>query len=139
MVRTPDQRHTQPPSRSMFRRLWLRSLSVKRPQSILAFAALALGAAVASLLMNLYGGAERKMRSDFRSYGPNVILAPTAASHSEKAGSTPSPGGLIDASTLAQLQGKLQGVGLTGSKVATVPVLYTVVSARSPGNPGLSS
>jgi hypothetical protein len=66
-------------SNSMFWRVWLRSLAVKRPQSALAFAALALGATVGSVLLNIYGDARRKMQDEFRAYGPNVILAPSQA------------------------------------------------------------
>jgi putative ABC transport system permease protein len=120
--------------RSMFWRVWLRSLAVKRPQSALAFAALALGAAVASLLLNLYGGARRKMQSEFRAYGPNVILAP-ATDQPATADSATSPGRLIEASLLARLQSELRSAGLPASKPSAVPVLYTVVSARPVGKP----
>lgn len=122
----------------MFWRVWLRSLSVKRPQSTLAFAALALGAAVASLLLNLYGGARRKMQSEFRAYGPNVILSP-ATGRMGPQGSTPGPDGLIEASVFAQLQTELQSLGLAESRAATVPVLYAVVSARSAGKAGAAA
>ena len=138
MPQLPDQTVIHSPNRAMFWRVWLRSLSVKRPQSALAFAALALGAAVASLLLNLYAGARHKMQSEFRAYGPNVILAPAAAKPGP-GDSTPSPGGLIDASVLAQLQSELHSLGLPESRAATVPVLYTVVSARSAGKSGAAA
>src|SRR5579863_3424198 len=62
--------------RSLFWRLWLRSLTVKRPQAALAIGSVLVGAAVASMLLNLYGDARRKMTQEFRAYGPNVVLAP---------------------------------------------------------------
>ncbi len=57
-------------------RLWWRALSVKRPQAVLALISLMVGAAVMSMLLNLYGGVRRKMTQEFRGYGANVILAP---------------------------------------------------------------
>ena len=61
-------------------RLWWRALSVKRPQAILALLSLMVGAAVISMLLNLYGGVRRKMTQEFRGYGANVVLAPAAVS-----------------------------------------------------------
>ena len=57
-------------------RFWWRSVSFKRPQSVLALFSLLVGAAVMSMLLNLYGGVRRKMTQEFRAYGPNVVLAP---------------------------------------------------------------
>jgi putative ABC transport system permease protein len=65
-----------PMRRSLFFRLWWRSVSVKRPQAALALLSLLVGAAVMSMLLNLYGGVRRKMTQEFRAYGPNVVLAP---------------------------------------------------------------
>jgi len=131
----------------MFWRVWLRSLAVKRPQSLLAFAALALGATVASLLLNLYGGAQRKMQSDFRSYGANVIVAPASRGTADADGSPPgrprtglaseatpsstarSPGGLIDAAKAAELHSRLQSIRPDAANILAVPVLYVVASA----------
>ncbi len=61
---------------SLFWRLWWRALSLKRPQALLAVGSLLIGAAVASLLLNLYGDVRRKMTQEFRAYGANVVLAP---------------------------------------------------------------
>ena len=57
-------------------RLWWRSVSVKRPQAALALLSLLVGGAVMSMLLNLYGGVQRKMTQEFRAYGANVVLAP---------------------------------------------------------------
>ncbi|HEY6291161.1 MAG TPA: FtsX-like permease family protein [Terriglobia bacterium] len=118
---------------SMFLRVGLRSLAVKRPQSALAFAALALGATVASLLLNLYGDARRKMQDEFRSYGPNVIVAPSRIESAARTGemdAAGNPGGLLDAAITAQIQGKLQSLAPGAPKAIMAPVLYAVVSAR---------
>ncbi len=64
---------------SMFWRLWWRAVSVKRSQAALALASLAVGAAITSMLLNLYGDVRRKMTEDFRSYGANVVVTPAPA------------------------------------------------------------
>src|SRR5580704_8264312 len=94
---------SQSVNHSMFWRDWLRSLAVKRPQSALAFAALALGATVASLLLNVYGDARRKMQDEFRSYGPNVVLAP-AAPQSKASDPAGNRAALMDASLVQQIE-----------------------------------
>jgi putative ABC transport system permease protein len=60
----------------MFWRLWWRAVSVKRSQAALALGSLAVGAAITSMLLNLYGDVRRKMTEDFRAYGANVVIAP---------------------------------------------------------------
>ena len=62
----------------MFWRLWWRAVSVKRSQAALALGSLAVGAAITSMLLNLYGDVRRKMTEDFRSYGANVVIAPAS-------------------------------------------------------------
>jgi putative ABC transport system permease protein len=114
----------------MFWRVWLRSLAVRRPQSALALAALALGAAVASMLLNVYGDAHRKMQEEFRAYGPNLILAPAGIETSPGA-SSGSLGGLMDREVLGQIQDKLLSLGPVDSKTVAVPVLYVVASAQA--------
>lgn len=63
---------------SLFWRLWLRSLTVKRSQAALAIGSLLVGATVTSMLLNLYGDVRRKMMSEFRAFGANVVVAPAA-------------------------------------------------------------
>jgi putative ABC transport system permease protein len=74
MNRRPEQ--TGSVRRSLFLRLWLRSLTVKRPQAALALSALLVGAALAAALLNLNGGVRRKMTQEFRAYGANAIVSP---------------------------------------------------------------
>jgi putative ABC transport system permease protein len=66
----------------MFWRMWFRWLTVRRPQALLALVSLAVGATVASTLIDLYGGVRRKMTEEFRAYGANIVLAPTSAGRS---------------------------------------------------------
>lgn len=65
--------------RSLFLRLWLRSLTVKRPQAALALGAILVGAALAAALLNLHRGVARKMTQEFRAYGANVLVSPRSA------------------------------------------------------------
>ena len=131
ITRSSDHPMTRSPNRSMFWRVWLRSLSVKRPQSLLAFAALALGATVASLILNMYGDARRKMQGEFRAYGPNVVVSAAnrgaLGRYSTSSANAPSEelgGGLMDASLAGDLQRHLpRGVNV-------VPVFYLVAWAR---------
>jgi len=75
-LETPVPPFRRRPARGAPLRLWWRALSVKRPQAVLALISLMVGAAVMSMLLNLYGGVRRKMTQEFRGYGANVILAP---------------------------------------------------------------
>ena len=113
---------------SMFFRVWFRSLSVKRPQSLLAFAALALGATVASLILNMYGDARRKMQGEFRAYGPNVVVSAAnpggSSTPSATAAAAELSGGTMDASLIGDLQKHLP------AGASAVPVLYSVAWAR---------
>ena len=84
---------------SLFWRLWLRALTVKRLQAGLAIGSLLVGAAVTSMLLNLYGDVHRKMTREFRAYGANVVVAPSAAR-----GNTRSAGNLMDEGLLEQLK-----------------------------------
>ncbi len=90
---------TQSSKGSMFWRLWWRAVSVKRSQAILALGSLAVGAAITSMLLNLYGDVRRKMTEDFRAYGANVVIAPVPA----KAGDAAAPSAVMDESSLKPL------------------------------------
>src|SRR6266516_5620427 len=68
----------KPTRNSLFWRLWLRALTVKRAQTGVALVSLLLGAATVSMLANLYSGARRKMTQEFRTYGANVVVAPAS-------------------------------------------------------------
>lgn len=120
-------------NRSMFWRLWLRSLTIKRPQAALAIASLMVGAAVASMLLNLYGDVHRKMTEEFRAYGPNLILAPAEFSKQGDANSG-TISRVMDQSAMDRLSPILaQTPGATA-----VPVLYSVAALkRMPADPRL--
>lgn len=120
--------------RSLFWRLWLRSLTVKRPQAALAVASVLVGAAVASMLLNLYGDVRRKMSQEFRAYGPNVVVGPAASSvptlaSNALAASSSNPdtvAGIMDKAVIDSLAPFAQ----RGNGFAAVPVLYAVTQVK---------
>ena len=116
--------------RSLFWRLWFRSLVVRRPQAALAVISLLVGATLASMLLNLYSDAHRKMTQEFRSYGANIILSSKGTVASGQA----AVGGLMDGATFQQvesLRSKINGL-------VAAPVLYLVVRiSRVPAEPRL--
>ncbi len=103
----------------MFWRLWWRAVSVQRSQAALALGSLMVGAAIASMLLNLYGDVRRKMTEDFRAYGANVVVAPASTgSNAGVEGST-----MVEDSALqplAQFARETPGTSFA-------PVLYGVV------------
>lgn len=117
---------------SMFWRLWLRSISVRRPQAALAIGSVLVGAAVTSTLLDLYGDVRRKMSQEFRAYGPNVVLSarPLGSGGTDRraAASTDSrnSAGVIDEDVMRRLdrfRAERSGLG-------AVPVLYAVAGLR---------
>jgi putative ABC transport system permease protein len=114
--------------RSLFWRIWLRSLIVKRPQAALAVGSLLVGAAVAAALLNLYGDVRRKMTQEFRAYGANVILAPAVAPGTSPAATTMDEQVVIPLKDSAR---RLKGL-------AFAPVLHVVARVKPvPADPRL--
>jgi putative ABC transport system permease protein len=60
----------------MFLRFILRALEYRKQRLLLSFSALAIGAALATVLFGIYGTVERRMREEFRSYGANIAAVP---------------------------------------------------------------
>ena len=142
-------------------RLWWRALSVKRPQAILALASLTVGAAVMSMLLNLYGGVRRKMTQEFRGYGANVVLAPGSESSvtrphplvaspkgegNQSRAALPSPGGegtegwgeAWGATMDQAIVNSVPQFGGNDRSVTALPVLYAVARLeRIPPDPNL--
>src|SRR2546422_4267945 len=115
------------PSRlKMFWRLLLRSIFVKRPQAALAVGSLLVGAAVTSMLLNLYEDVHRKMTQEFRAYGANVVLSPRAADSRDPFRT----GGVMDEDVLSRLEAYRNRI----PDLAARPLLYVVVRLRrAPG------
>lgn len=62
----------------MFARLVQRSLWQRKSRALVALSALTVGATLTAALLNLHLDAQRKIRSEFRRYGPNLMLTPRA-------------------------------------------------------------
>jgi len=62
----------------MFRRLVRRLLFANRGRLFVILLALSAGAAVSAALLNLQTDAKRRINSEFRSFGPNVLITPNS-------------------------------------------------------------
>src|SRR5690348_14971870 len=60
----------------MFLRFIIRALQYRKQRLVLSFAALAIAAALATVLFGIYGTVERRIRDEFRSYGANIAAVP---------------------------------------------------------------
>lgn len=65
-------------NRSMFRRLLCRLLFANRGRLFVILLALSAGATVSAALLNLQTDAKRRLTSEFRSFGANVVVSPRA-------------------------------------------------------------
>ena len=116
---------TDKPTR-LFWRAWWRSLSVRRPQALVAVLALGVGAGVAAMLLNLFSSVHRKMTEEFRAYGANVIVSPPA---DPKGGAALFDQGVLD---------RVKRVGEGRKAFTAVPVLSVVARlGRLPSDPRL--
>jgi putative ABC transport system permease protein len=83
----------------MFLRFILRALQYRKQRLLLSFAALAIAAALATVLFGIYSTVESRMRDQFRSYGANIAAVPVSgstvplsiATAAEKLGATAAP------------------------------------------------
>ena len=73
----------------MFLRFIVRALVYRKQRLILAFAALAVAATLATVLLGIYGSVERRLREEFRAYGANIIAVPASG--------TSIPAGIVEA------------------------------------------
>jgi putative ABC transport system permease protein len=60
--------------RSMFVRMMIRAAVLRRGRAASALLAMVVAAAVATAMMNLYVDVQAKLRSEFRSYGANIVV-----------------------------------------------------------------
>jgi putative ABC transport system permease protein len=73
----PDRRSI---NRSMFWRIERRLFSANRGRAFVILLALGAGAAITSALLNLQMDAKRRINTEFRSFGANVVVSPRADS-----------------------------------------------------------
>ena len=69
-------------NRSMFWRLIRRSLFANRGRLLVILLALGAGAAITAALLNLQVDAKRRITTEFRSFGPNVLITPRTSGDS---------------------------------------------------------
>jgi putative ABC transport system permease protein len=62
------------PSVSMFARMLVRAAVLRRGRAASALLAMIVAAAVATTMMNLYVDTQAKLRTEFRSYGANIVI-----------------------------------------------------------------
>jgi putative ABC transport system permease protein len=83
----------------VFLRFILRALEYRKQRLLLSFSALAIGAALATVLFGIYGTVESRMREEFRGYGANIAAVPVSGKTvplamipaAEKLGATAAP------------------------------------------------
>jgi putative ABC transport system permease protein len=113
---------TRSKNRQMFWRIVRRLLGANRGRLFVILLALAAGAAVTAALLNLQVDARRRITSEFRAFGPNVLVLPKNTS-------------LSGSGTLPESIIRSVPVNLPAGRVAVKSLLYFVaaVSAPQPG------
>ena len=102
------------PTNAMFWRIVRRLLTANYARLFVILLALGAGAAVTSALLNLQIDAKRRLTTEFRALGANVIVAPRDVG-------TDGNGATLDASVLAQLPAEYEG-----KPVPAVAFLYVI-------------
>lgn len=110
-------------NRAMFWRILRRLLSANRARLCVMLLALAAGAAVTAALLNLQVDAKRRLTTEFRAFGANIIVAPRGTT--EKGGN---PAALLNESTLETIRRRVANDGVA------VPFLFMVAHARKDGD-----
>jgi putative ABC transport system permease protein len=122
------------PDRKMFWRIIRRLLAANRGRLFVILLALGAGAAITAALLNLQVDAKSRITTEFRAFGPNVLIAPKGPS-SSSSGTLPEsvihsvplnlPSGSVTASVALYV---IAGVSVPSSKKS----LPAVVSGTSP-------
>ena len=109
---------------SMFWRIERRLLTTNCGRLVVILLALGAGAAVTSALMNLQLDAKKRLTTEFRALGANVVVTPRQTN-----GDTNSAGGTIDQELLAQLPKEYEG-----KTVPAVGFLYVIAEVAKAGS-----
>jgi putative ABC transport system permease protein len=104
-------------SRAMFWRILRRQVFANRGRLLVVLLALSAGAAITAALLNLEVDAKRRLSSEFKSFGANVVVRPHGASN------------LLD-ENISQRIPSYSGAG----PIAKADFLYAVVEASAAGN-----
>jgi len=106
-------------NRAMFWRILRRLLGANRGRLFVMLLALGAGAAVTAALLNLQVDAKRRLTTEFRAFGPNVLLVPR--------GSSGSSSGTLRESTIDRVPGNLPG-----GRVTVSSSLYLIINVSVP-------
>jgi putative ABC transport system permease protein len=102
-------------NRGMFWRIIRRLLGANRGRLFVILLALGAGAAVTAALLNLQVDAQRRLSTEFRAFGANLVMAPKSR------GAYPAADALLNQSLLRNLPSEFQG-----HSVISVPSLYLI-------------
>ena len=106
-------------NRAMFWRILRRLLGANRGRLFVMLLALGAGAAVTAALLNLQEDAKRRITTEFRAFGPNVLIVPK--------GSSGSSSGTLSESTIQSVP-----VSLPSGRVTVRSALYLVADVSAP-------
>jgi putative ABC transport system permease protein len=106
-------------NRAMFWRIIRRLLSANRSRLFVMLLALGAGAAVTAALLNLQVDAKRRLTTEFRAFGPNVLIVPR--------GSSTSSSGTLPESTIHSVP-----VNLPSGRVTVSEALYLIADVSVP-------
>jgi putative ABC transport system permease protein len=106
-------------NRTMFWRIVRSLLGANRSRLFVLLLALGAGSAITAALLNLQIDAERRLTTEFRAFGANVVIAP------RDAGGSANP-------TLSQSLGQGVPRDLEGQHVSVLSVLYVMVDVTAP-------
>src|SRR5437762_10835444 len=88
-------------NRAMFWRILRRLLGANRSRLLVLLLALGAGAAITAALLNLQVDAKRRLTTEFRAFGANIVVAPPSSTNS----TTPT----LDESVRHKIPDQLQG------------------------------
>jgi putative ABC transport system permease protein len=114
-------RLTMSNSRPMFWRIVRRLLIANRGRLIVILIALGAGAAVTAALLNVQVDAKRRLTTEFRSFGANIVIAPRDASAATNQ--------TLDQSLLQRIPSTIHS-----QPVSVLPVLYVAADASAAGS-----
>jgi putative ABC transport system permease protein len=107
-------------NRAMFWRIIRRLLSANRGRLFVMLLALGAGAAVTAALLNLQVDAKRRLTTEFRAFGPSVIITPNSST------TGPEQDRLMNQSLLKSIPEEFQG-----HSVVSLPFLYLIAGLSS--------
>ena len=109
------------PDRKMFWRIIRRLLAANRGRLFVILLALGAGAAITAALLNLQVDAKRRLTTEFRAFGPNVLIVPKDSSSSSS-------------ETLPQSVIPFVPLNLPGGSVTATVALYIVAGVSVPSS-----